>query len=85
MESRPNFSPRNICSSNSRTGSRVAYGKSNSSRPPRSSISMRSLITMAALEGREMVANRGFVSSRSKRNVTGLNGSKAALKSLSIT
>ena len=40
---------------------------------------------MAAFDGREMVAKRGLVSSRSKRKVTGLNGSKAELRSLSIT
>ena len=34
---------------------------------------------MAALAGREMVAKRGLVSSRSKRKVTGDSGSKAAL------
>ena len=56
-----------------------------SRRPPRSSMSILSLATTTAFPGREIVANLGFVSSLSKRNVTGLNGPKAELKSANIT
>src|SRR5690606_19281539 len=85
MLSRPNFSPKNCCSSIFRMGSRVAYGSSSSMRPPRSSMSMRSLTRMAALAGRAMAAKRGLVSSRSRLKCTGVIGSKAARASFSTT
>src|SRR5260221_411301 len=85
IESRPNFSPMNIWRRSSRTGSRVAYGSSSSSRPPRSSMSTRMRASTAALAGRAMVAERGLVSSRSKRTLTGLQGSKAEERSESTT
>src|SRR6266851_9868915 len=77
IESRPNFSPMNIWRRSSRTGSSVAYGSRSSRRPPRSSISTRMRASTAAFAGRAIVAKRGLVSSRSKRKLTGLSGSKA--------
>ncbi len=46
-------------------GSMVAYGSRISAVPPRSSISMRSRIRIAALAGRVMAAKRGLLSIRS--------------------
>jgi hypothetical protein len=70
IESRPNFSPMNCCSSKLADGFERRIGQESSVRPPRSSMSMRNFTRMAALAGRAIAAKAriGFQAVERKRH-----------------